>query len=103
MPIGIKGFMKGYNWKEGRTVDRLGYVHIYNPEHPMAISKRYVLEHRLAMEKNLGRYLMPHEIVHHISGNVSDNRLENLILFPSQSEHRKHHVALLKKSQPIII
>jgi len=58
-----------------------GYVLISVPGHPAAQSgHNYVAEHRLVMEKLLGRYLEPHETVHHINGIPGDNRPENLQL-----------------------
>jgi hypothetical protein len=66
-------------WKGGvRTSKRDGYVYIWKPDHPNAVSRGYVLEHRLVMEKVLGRYLKPDEDVNHINGNKGDNRPENL-------------------------
>lgn len=47
-------------------------------------------EHRLVMEMREARRLGPNEVVHHINGNRSDNRLENLELV-SRSEHSRAH------------
>jgi hypothetical protein len=76
-------------WKKGIT-HRNGYRHIYQPEHPLANNRGYVKEHRLVMEEHLGRYLKRSEHVHHINGNILDNRLENLIVLTKQ-EHAHFH------------
>jgi uncharacterized protein (DUF1330 family) len=72
-------------WKTGRKYGS-GYIYVYVPSHP-GHKRRYVAEHRLVMEKHLGRYLKPGEEIHHINGIKDDNRLSNLMLFSSRSEH----------------
>lgn len=74
---------------KGRKTHKDGYVWIYSPDHPLAC-KAYVFEHRLVMEKFLGRYLAREEQVHHKNGIKDDNRIENLEVL-SVVAHAKHH------------
>ena len=43
------------------------------------------------MEKQLGRYLAPEEIIHHRNEIPDENIKENLHLFANNSEHKRHH------------
>ena len=72
------------NWKGGRAIVH-GYVHVHEPDSPMANSQGYVQEHRLVMAQALGRPLTSRETVHHLNGDKMDNRIENL-----QLRHGKH-------------
>ena len=64
----------------GRKMHKAGYVLVYVPDHPKRDRTGYVLEHRVVMEQELGRHLQSNEIVHHINGDKTDNRTENLQL-----------------------
>lgn len=62
-----------------------GYLSVYEPDHPSA--NRHsgrVLEHRLIVEQQIGRYLTRDETINHIDHVRSNNAPENLeILSPS--------------------
>jgi hypothetical protein len=85
---------KSHFWKGGIIRER-GYKMVLANDHPFAVLKgsglKYVREHRLIMEKYLGRYLTPDEVVHHINGKRDDNRLENLKIM-TDVEHNRYHM-----------
>lgn len=62
-----------------------GYIILYFPDGHTGY------EHRHVMEEHIGRPLAPNEIVHHLNGDPSDNRIENLTVLDSNAEHRQIH------------
>lgn len=69
------------SWRGGVTKDSLGYLRD-NP------SKGY--QHRVVMERTLGRKLLSTEIVHHKDHNKTNNHPDNLCVM-TRAEHLKHH------------
>src|ERR1700757_3616663 len=103
---GTKGVMKAWNkgvpnpnfrgpnnpnWSGGEYINDQGYRYILSPDHPYKGIRGYVREHRLVMEKYLGRYLDPQEDVHHIDHNKLNNDINNLELFPTRAAHLKKY------------
>ncbi len=74
---------KSPTWKGGKTRSRKGYVVLRN-------DGDVIFEHRAIMEAHIGRKLTDDEVVHHINGDKTDNRLENLQLM-TRGEHSTMH------------
>jgi len=67
-------------WKAARTRNKDGYIVV-------TISRNKLeYEHRLVMEKYIGRKIKPNEHIHHVNGIKDDNRIENLVLM-DKHEH----------------
>ena len=75
------------HWRDGRALDKHGYVKIWAPLHPLARLGGYVLEHRLVMEVVLGRYLTAREVPHHRDNHPWHNWPANLTLHPTNASH----------------
>lgn len=75
------------NWtvsKKGKPqLNGCGYYRIHDGD-------KRVLQHRLIMEKHLGRKLRKNERVHHINGIKTDNRIENMIVL-TQAQHMSEY------------
>ena len=89
------------SWKGGKHIED-GYVLIYQARHDNAKSNGYVREHTLVMSKKLGRPLTTGENVHHINGDKSDNRIENLELWSTSQPAGQRVEDKLKWAREII-
>jgi len=80
-------------WQGGQRTDKEGYLMVKAPDHPQATRDGYVRQHRLVVERELGRFLLPAEIVHHRDGDPTNNDPDNLEVFATQADHMRHEWA----------
>jgi hypothetical protein len=97
-------FLKGHNgsvnpatgaassaWNGGKAVVGKGYIGIYRPDHPRAVSG-YVLEHVLIAERALGKALTAEHPVHPFDEVRTNNTNDNLVVCEDQAYHSLLHV-----------
>lgn len=78
-----------YRKRKGLYADQpIKYVRC--PEELLGMARRdgYVMQHRLVVAQAVGRSLSRSEVVHHINHDATDNRLENLMLFATNGQHK---------------
>jgi hypothetical protein len=84
---------KNHQFVSGRRVDSDGYVSVSVPlEYPGARvlpgkQTGFVFEHRIILERKIGRYLLPSETVDHIDGLTLHNSPDNLRFFQNNGDH----------------
>ena len=62
---------------------------VYIPDHPYSIKSGVILEYRLKVEKAIGRYLKPTEVVHH---HYNADGSATLVLCPNIVYHKLLHI-----------
>ena len=82
-----------YRWNGGKIISPQGYPMIrVGREHPLADPNGYVMEHILVMASAFGREAVSGKVIHHVDGDRTNNRIENLVLL-TIAEHNKIHNA----------
>lgn len=90
----VEKFQDKNKGKKHKSVN--GYILIKNYTHQNRNSHNEILEHILVMSKHINRPLTKSEIVHHIDGDRTNNKIENLYLYKNRKEHQEGHHSINK-------
>lgn len=82
-----RGRPRPHDWRTGNH----GYRVLFDPKHPIADRFGYVLQHVLVASAALGKRLPEGAQVHHVNGNKTDNRSENLVICQDRAYHSLLH------------
>lgn len=103
--VGAQPGKNNHRFVSGRRIDLDGYVLVTAPkDHPFQRLRKgrpgagVIFEHRLVMERKMGRYLLPTEVVDHIDGLTLHNDPDNLRLFLSNGQHLQTTISGLPKN-----
>ena len=89
--------------KQGRYVNRDGYVRLSVPAGTVGRQgDGRMLEHRFVMQEHLGRPLARDEDVHHVNGDKTDNRIENLELWVRSQPRGQRATDLLDWARAVV-
>lgn len=82
-----------HRWNDSKIMSPNGYPMIrVGRTHPLADPNGYVMEHILVVASALGREAISGKVIHHVDGDRTNNRIENLMLL-TIAEHNKIHNA----------
>lgn len=88
-----------WKWKDKRCREHMDYS-FRKQNKPFSGMPRNEKRYRGIAERILGRELRPHELIHHINENPSDDRPENLYMFRSISAHMRWHLYIRRHGLP---
>ena len=98
-----KGIKRELNCLGNWYINSSGYVEVWTGKHTLPeTASGYYREHRLMAEIELGRALSKKEKVHHIDGDKLNNRLSNLYVCATDSEHQSIHQQLEELSMSLV-
>lgn len=93
-----KGRTHPLKGKKRKFIRCKGRLFIYQPDNPCCYRDGYILNSRFKMEKHIKRSLMPTEVIHHIDGDYTNDKMSNLMLL-RRNDHSKLHNQLRRISK----
>ena len=78
---------------------RYGYRQILKPEHPRADRNGYVMEHIVEWEQATGVSVPQNCCIHHLNGNKTDNRIQNLCMMQHTAHTVFHHTGAKRSAE----